>query len=75
MSENNTTVSSIGSIGPLNTKNTSNKAELLSKDLEILSEISKINPNMYDLNTLIKNMQDFNLKLKKFKIYRYFIHQ
>ena len=67
MSENNTTVSSIGSIGPLNTKNTSNKAELLSKDLEILSEISKINPNMYDLNTLIKNMQDFNLKLKNLK--------
>jgi len=63
MNENNTTASTIRSIEPLNENITPNQTELLSKDLEILSEISKINPNNYDLNTLIKNMQDFNLKL------------
>ena len=67
MLESDTSISTSRTVEPMVYNNTSFNDQTVSKDMAILKEIKTISPNIYDINTLIHNLESFNLKLKNLK--------
>ena len=61
MLESDTSISTSRTVEPMVYNNTSFNDQTVSKDMAILKEIKTISPNIYDINTLIHNLESFNL--------------
>ena len=67
MNESNTIASTSRTIEPMIDNQVLYKTQMMPNEMSIISEIRTINPNTYDINTLIYNLYQFNLKLKNLK--------
>ena len=67
MNESYTITSTSRTIDPMIDNKVLYKTQMMTNEMSIISEIRTINPNTYDINTLIYNLYQFNLKLKNLK--------